>query len=174
VLVDGVYEAAPPPADGQPAPKPKYTARSEEEMRKISDIVKKAMGYSQERGDEVQVENVAFGFEGEEGPGATAQAENKLTAWAPYIRYGVGAVMFLLVLLFVVRPLVGMLTSPPAVTASAEAIGGPSLASQDALALGGGGLQALPGIAPTAIADMARSNPQSAAMVLKKWMKPTA
>ena len=171
VLVDGTYEAAPPPADGQPAPKPKYTARSEEEMRKIIDIVKKAMGFSQERGDEVQVENVAFGFEGEEGPGTSVQAESKLTAWAPYIRYGVGGVMFLLVLLFVVRPLVGMLTTappPPGVTAGATAIGG-----SDALALGGAGqFQALPGPQPAEIADLARSNPQSAAMVVKKWLRP--
>ncbi len=171
VLVDGTYEAA-PAGEGQPAPKPTYTPRTEEEMRKIADIVKKAMGFSQERGDEVQVENVAFGFEGEEGPGASAQADSKLTVWAPYVRYGVGAVMFLLVLLLVVRPLVGMLTSPPVHTP--QDIGAAAFASPEGLALGGGpGVQALPGPQPSVIADLARSNPQSAALVIKKWMKPT-
>lgn len=171
VLVDGTYEAAPAPAEGQPAPKPKYSPRTEEEMKKIADIVKKAMGFSQERGDEVQVENISFGFEGEEGPGTTAQAENKLTVWAPYVRYGVGAVMFLLVLLFVVRPLVGMLTTPPA--AAPQTFGGATLASPEGLALGGAPLQALSGPQTAEIADLARNNPQSAAMVVKKWLKPT-
>lgn len=169
VLVDGTYEA-PAPAEGQPAAKPKYTARTEDEMKKIVEIVKKAMGFSQERGDEVQVENVSFGFEGEEGPGATAQSDNTFAAWGPSIRYGVGAVMFLLVLLFVVRPLVGTLTAPPAV--QAQAIGGPVPAAAAGLAYDPGGLEALTGPQTAQIADMARSNPQSAATVVKKWLKP--
>lgn len=169
VLVDGTYEA-PAPVEGQPAAKPKYTARTEEEMKKIVEIVKKAMGFSQERGDEVQVENVSFGFEGEEGPGATAQGDNKFAAWAPYIRYGVGAVMFLLVLLFVVKPLVGTLTAPP--TMQPHGIGGPGLASLEGATMGAGGLEALSGPQTAHIADMARSNPQSAAVVVKKWLKP--
>jgi hypothetical protein len=66
-----------------------------------------------------------------------------------------------------------MLTAPP--TPAPQEIGAGAFASPEGLALGGGpGVQALPGPQSAAIADLARSNPQSAALVLKKWMKPTA
>lgn len=53
VLVDGTYKAN---EDGTKA----YSARTPEEMTKLDDLVKKAIGFNQQRGDEVKVENIQF------------------------------------------------------------------------------------------------------------------
>ncbi|WP_300361319.1 flagellar basal-body MS-ring/collar protein FliF [Hydrogenimonas sp.] len=53
VVVDGKYI---PSDDGTM----KYTPRSEEELQRISDLVKQAIGYSAKRGDQVTVSNFKF------------------------------------------------------------------------------------------------------------------
>lgn len=166
VLVDGVYEAA-KAADGKPAadqPK-KYVARSEEDMKRIEEIVKKAMGYSAERQDQVQVTNVAFDIGTDEpsaqGIEAAADATNP---FIPYLRYGVGGVFFLLILFMVVRPLLSMLGTSGA---PAESVGVtpelPASVSQVEAAL--------EGTSRTQLIQMARNNPDSTAVVVKQWLK---
>lgn len=186
VLVDGTYEAAKPAdsakdeaKEGAAEAKRKYIPRSDMEMKQIEEIVKKAMGYSAERQDQVEVVNVPFGFEAEDGPGATADAALPTpTVWAPYVRYGVAALLFGLILIFVVRPLLG------ALTAGASASAGPMMAAESQLAMPNGMTMppALPmtvgqleatigGLPRTQIVDMARGNPQSTALIVKQWLK---
>lgn len=166
VLVDGVYEGA-KAADGKPAADQtkKYAARSEEDMKRIEEIVKKAMGYSAERQDQVQVTNVQFDIGTEEpsaqGIEAAADATNP---FIPYLRYGVGGVFFLLILFMVVRPLLTMLGTTGA---SAEQVGVtpelPASVSQVEAAL--------EGTSRTQLIQMARNNPDSTAVVVKQWLK---
>lgn len=168
VLVDGLYEAA---KAGESADKAgdaakKYTPRSEEDMRRIEDIVKKAMGYSAERQDQVQVVNVQFGFGPEEPQTSTVEAVAEAPKpWLPYLRYGVGALLFLMILLFVVRPLIGMLG------ATAEAAG--VEAATPSLPASVGAVEASLTSAPdrAQIIDMARKNPDTTAVVVKQWLK---
>jgi hypothetical protein len=54
VAVDGVTA---PGKDGKPGP---YTARSAQEMQQIEQLVRSAVGYNQQRGDQVTVVNVRF------------------------------------------------------------------------------------------------------------------
>ena len=64
VLVDGVYTAN---AEGQQV----YEPRSEEELEQLEDLVRSAIGYDADRGDEVRVINMQFAanqFGFEEGP----------------------------------------------------------------------------------------------------------
>ncbi len=174
VLVDGTYET--PKTAGDAADKPagevvkKYIPRSEEDLKRIEDIVKKAMGYSAERQDQVQVVNVQFGFGPEEPASATVEAVAETTQpWMPYMRYVVGALLFLLILFFVVRPLIAMLgvssieataaeATPPALPASVGAVEA-SLESSASRAQ---------------IVDMARKNPDGTAVVVKQWLKGNA
>ena len=115
VLVDGTYEAA-KTGEGDKTglaetPK-KYAPRSEEEMKRIEDIVKKAMGYNADRQDQVEVVNIQFGFGVEEPVGAAIEATPDATkVWMPYVRYAVGGALFVLLLFFVVRPLMTMLVT---------------------------------------------------------------
>ena len=64
VLVDGTYLAPPPPAEGEEAPETPppatYQPRTEEELQTYTDIVKRAVGFDEERGDTIEVRNIAF------------------------------------------------------------------------------------------------------------------
>ncbi len=65
VLVDGTYVTPPPPAGDatteEPVPsEPVYQPRSEDDLLVYTDIVKRAVGFDSERGDTIEVRNVAF------------------------------------------------------------------------------------------------------------------
>lgn len=105
VLVDGLYTTTP---DG----KMTYAPRAQEELDRISTLVRSAMGYDKNRGDIVEVVNLKFA----ESPLAAPSAEapkgfmDKFqfgpTDIVSMIEKGVLLVLSLLVLLFVMRPLV--------------------------------------------------------------------
>ncbi|HEU4683472.1 MAG TPA: flagellar basal-body MS-ring/collar protein FliF [Nitrospira sp.] len=166
VLVDGTYEAVKAPG-GEKAgtgETRKYVPRSAEEMTRIEEIVKKAMGYSAERQDQVEVVNMQFGF-GEESQSAGTESTPELQKpWMPYVRYAVGGVLFLLLLFLVVRPLLGMLATAPAPALSAEAPSLPASVGQVEASLAAGKPRAQ-------IVDMARGNPDATAVVVKQWLK---
>jgi flagellar M-ring protein FliF len=157
VLVDGTYEA---PAEGGDGTR-KYVPRTEEELAKLTDLVKKAMGFSDARQDQVQVVNVAFESEAISEAGDAAAPAASLANWAPYARYGTGLILALIVVLFVVRPILSMLLAAP----SASVASAP-LALQE---IGNGPLQALP--RKDEVIALAKQNPQAAAQVVKKWMR---
>ena len=114
VMVDGVYEKN---ADGQM----EYRPRTEEEMEQITALVKSAVGYDANRGDLVDVENLRF-----------AQFAEQLneTSEILYLGFtkdellriaeGLGvAIVAVLVILLVIRPLINN-AFEPAATAAAE------------------------------------------------------
>jgi flagellar M-ring protein FliF len=123
VAIDGVTA---PGKDGKPGP---YTARSAEEMQHLTDLVKAAMGFSTDRGDQVQVINEQFSH-ADDGEGVTAASgmnfdKNDLMR---IIEMAVMGVVALLILFFVLRP---MLKSA---SAGFQAAGGNAL-----IPSGGGG-----------------------------------
>ncbi|MGB0909397.1 MAG: flagellar basal-body MS-ring/collar protein FliF [Nitrospirales bacterium] len=167
VLVDGTYA----PAEGADAggeasdSDMKYIPRSEEEMTKLVDIVKKSVGFSEARGDEIEVVNTPFeGTPLKEGDEHVATVvQSFLTTWGGVIKPAVFLLLGLLVLLFVVRPMVTSLTTPPAE---------PVQIPQDGL--------------PATVADyeseitetpeetaikLASDNPATAAHVIRSWLK---
>jgi flagellar M-ring protein FliF len=167
VLVDGMYEGG-KASEGEKTSTSvakKYVARSEEDMKRIEEIVKKAMGYSANRQDQVQVTNVQFDIATEEPPaqGVEAAAE-PANSFTPYIRYAVGGGLFLLILFMVVRPLMAMLgtTGQPAEGGTTPQL--PASVSQVEASIAGGKPRAQ-------IVDMARGNPDAATMVVKQWLK---
>jgi len=110
ILVDGRYEMAP---GARPDAKPKYFPRSPDEMQKIEALVKSAVGFNAERGDQVTVANIPFQETGEGG------AEPERWWDAPIVqtllKNGLIALGFLALLLFVIRPLLKILkTEKPA------------------------------------------------------------
>ncbi len=166
VLVDGTYEIAKAAEGAAEAPK-KYVPRTEEEMKRFEEIVKKAMGYSAERQDQVEVVNVQFGFASEEPVGAGVEAAADSTKmWMPYVRYAVGGVLFLLILFMVVRPLMGMLAATAAPPIPAETPALPASVGQVEAAI--------VGKQPAQILEMAKSNPANTAVVVKQWLKNNA
>lgn len=166
VLVDGTYEGGGKAGEaGADQPK-KYVPRSEEEMKRIEEIVKKAMGYSTERQDQVEVVSIQFGLGAEEPTGGVEAAPDASKVWMPYVRYAVGGVLFFLIFFMVVRPLMVMLVQ------SAPAAGGDET---PALPASVGQVEAaISGKQPGQILDMAKNNPANTAVVVKQWLKSNA
>jgi len=157
VLVDGTYAAA------QGQTEKKYSPRTEDEVRQFEDMVKKAIGFTADRGDEVKVVNLPFESVPVEELGeaaAPSQAMPLIMSAAKYVAPIIGVV---LLFLFVIRPLMKMLTAPPprpvaapAMTAAMEqqrTIATPERSSQDQLI------------------DWAKKNPKEAANLIKGWME---
>lgn len=166
VLVDGTYEGGGKASEaGADQPK-KYVPRSEEEMKRIEEIVKKAMGYSTERQDQVEVVSIQFGLGAEEPAGGVEATPDASKAWMPYVRYAVGGVLFFLIFFMVVRPLMVMLVQ------SAPAAG---VGETPALPASVGQVEAaISGKQPGQILDMAKNNPANTAVVVKQWLKSNA
>jgi flagellar M-ring protein FliF len=102
VAVDGTNA---PAVKGKPGA---YTPRSPEEMKRLDDLVKAAIGFSADRGDVVSVVNVRFPHvEGEGGvTAASPLAGFDKNDIMRAVEVGVLAVVAVLILFFVVRPLV--------------------------------------------------------------------
>ncbi|MBA5870782.1 MAG: flagellar M-ring protein FliF [Nitrospira sp. CR2.1] len=168
VLVDGIYEGGAKTGEAGAEQQPKkYVPRSEEEMKRIEEIVKKAMGYSTERQDQVEVVNVQFGLGVEEPAGEAVEATADSTrAWMPYIRYAVGGVLFFLILFMVVRPLMAMLVASAPAPAESDTPTLPASVGQVEAAISGK--------QPAQILDMAKNNPANTAVVVKQWLKSNA
>lgn len=149
VLIDGAQKAG---ADG------KFTPRPPDELERYKELVKKAVGFSDERGDQIEVVNAPF--EGTlqaepEAPGMMA----RMSEWSDVIWRVVGIVLFLVVSLMVVRPfLLAMVSRVPAVSQRAL------VAAVEHVALP----------EPTSftrdVGEIARSNPQQTAMVIRQWV----
>jgi len=166
VLVDGIYEGGNASAAGTSTADQtkKYVARPEEDMKRIEEIVKKAMGYSAARQDQVQVTNVQFDIAVEEPSAQGIEvAADSTSPLMPYLRYGVGGVFFLLILFMVVRPLMSMLGTTGAPSAQGN---------QPTLPASVGQVEAaLEGKPRSQLVDLARNNPDSTAVIVKQWLK---
>ena len=140
VLVDGVHQVA---EDGTKS----YEPRTAEELAQIDALVKSAIGFDEKRGDVVNVVNMKFAEpELIEDSGMTLLGLDKtdLMRLAELI---VLAVVALLVLLLVVRPLLSRILAMPTVAPANVALAGP--ADQLALPLGAAAALAIPGPAQT-------------------------
>jgi flagellar M-ring protein FliF len=114
VIVDGTYELAIGEDEW------KYSPRTQEELTKIEDIVKRTVNFDAERGDEIEVVNIPF----ETAKLVQDEEEAIEEGWASglknytsYMRYVFLGVFLFFTFMFVVRPLVRWLTSTPTVGA---------------------------------------------------------
>ena len=103
VVVDGTYKES---ADEKGQKNKQYVPRSQEEMKSLENIVKRAIGYSEERKDQIEVINMPF-------YGAVPEEDIKEVKGSPwlqeYLLMGykpvVSLVLALLFIFFVFRPL---------------------------------------------------------------------
>jgi flagellar M-ring protein FliF len=115
VLVDGTYETA---ADGAKTYKP----RSSDQLDQIANLVKSAIGYDDKRGDTVQVTNLQFNQP--DIPELADQPEGLFSVGqidvVRLIELGALAVVSLLIIFLVIRPLIkGIVNGPGAIAAGA-------------------------------------------------------
>jgi flagellar M-ring protein FliF len=110
VIVDGAYKEA---QDAKGKKVREYQTRSPEEMKNIESIVKKAIGYDEKRGDQVEVINMPFTW-------SVSEEETKAMSgevWKEYILISykplVSLLLAVLFIFFVVRPLLKKRISVP-------------------------------------------------------------
>ena len=151
VLIDGAAKG------GEGAKE--FVPRPAEELERYKELVKKAVGFSEERGDQIEV--VSAPFEGvlQAEPDAPGMLD-RMSDWSDVIWRVVGVLLFLVVSLTVVRPfLLAMVSRVPAVPQRAL------VAAVEQMALP----------EPTSftrdVGEIARTNPQQTAMVIRQWVE---
>ncbi len=128
VLIDGSYESL---TDEEGLTTQKYIPRSEADMAKLTGIVKKTMGYSSDREDQVEVVNIPFEAAPDGDLGALSESTaDKIKKWLPLVRQITGPLMILLVLFLVMRPIIKFLVTPPQQLVPLPAGSAEGLASQ--------------------------------------------
>ncbi len=140
VVVDGVYTKG---ASGEAT----YAARPQEELDRITALVRTAMGFDQRRGDQLEVVNLRFA----DTP-AAAVSDEKPGFFASmfsftrddlmrFVELAVLALLTLIVFFTVVRPLVKRMLSPdPNAGALSRPLSGPMTGAAMAISAGAGGM----------------------------------
>jgi len=162
VIVDGPYVSEKGP-DGKTIQK--FVPRSRREMKTFEDIVKKAMGFRSERGDQVSVTNIPFAIQTEE----VALVGNG-SPWLDYARKATKPLfnIFLIALffLFAVRPFKRWLKNAGEsifVPSLPQGEGVPQLSEQAGEAADKTGEK-------KRTAEITASNPDMAAQVIRAWL----
>jgi flagellar M-ring protein FliF len=161
VLVDGTYQK------GEGAQKGAFVARNEQEMKKYDDIVKAAIGFDKNRGDQVIVENVPFETAAFEE--IAAEKPDYLRVAMSLLKYIIPIGVVLLLFTLVIKPLLKTLSAPvtyrPPQGAAIYGLPG----------MPGVGPQSAPSTPEEAAREralsMVGSNPKQAAGVVKEWLQ---
>ncbi len=160
VLVDGDYKTV----EG----KSTYSPRSSEEMAKLEQIVKAAMGFSEERGDDISLVNVPFTAQ-KAGPSTLGKAVDVGTR---LLKPVANLILALLFIFLVIKPLLKRYVFVPSEEGAARLPGG-------AGELGEGELPApepMPVLEPVPnpqekLQSLANQYPERAAALIKIWLR---
>jgi flagellar M-ring protein FliF len=102
VVIDGIYKEETGTGGNK---EKKYASRSQDEMKHLENVVKKAIGFNEGRGDQVEVINLPFYW-------STADEETKAEEESSYQHYlpmiykpAISLVLVLLFIFFVLRPI---------------------------------------------------------------------
>jgi flagellar M-ring protein FliF len=158
VVVDNAPAAS---KDAKPAP------RSDEEMRKITDVVRAAAGIDEDRGDLLIVANSPFDETASVAAELQAESADRWHSLIQVARYLALPLAVLLVVFLVIRPAIGALRSvraPAALGAGAP----PTIAELQASLAGGGAPGG--GKLRRQLMDAAATDPEAAALVVRGWL----
>ncbi|MGO9016524.1 MAG: flagellar basal-body MS-ring/collar protein FliF [Dissulfurispiraceae bacterium] len=167
VLIDGTYK--------KDKGKQVYQSRSEAELNKYEEIVKAAIGFNKERGDQVIVDNVPFETVPEE-----VEKTDYMKIVLSALKYLVPIVLIMMIILFVIKPVIETLKTMP------EARGLPPTGLPPGVGVAGvggpGGVGGLGGVGEeeagliskeamkTKVTEVVKKDPRRAASILKEWL----
>lgn len=166
ILVDGKYEAAAAGKDGK-AGKAKYVPRTPDELQKIEALVKSAVGFNTDRGDQVTVANIPF-QEMEDGASAAGDGwwnAPVFMALAKNLLIGVG---FFALLFLVIRPLLRSVSSGGPTTF--ETFDSPEAQIQQMIEAQRKQLSSQAAV-QTELINKVKSEPYQASQVIKNWLE---
>jgi flagellar M-ring protein FliF len=163
VVIDGPYVTAKGPK-GETVRK--FEPRSRKEMKEFENMVKRAIGFSDTRGDQVNVSNIPFAIENMQQPMAEQKA-----GWTNYVKKGIkpffNILLVLLFFLFALKPFRSWLKQtkeylgPPTLPAGAMV---PELGVPSGEAAGAH-------IKKEQILDLTRTDPQKIVEVIRGWVQ---
>ncbi|HXW69347.1 MAG TPA: flagellar basal-body MS-ring/collar protein FliF, partial [Dissulfurispiraceae bacterium] len=163
VLVDGTYK--------KEKDKQVYQARSEAELKKYDELIKAAIGFNKERGDQVIVENVPFETVPEE-----VEKTDYLRVVLSVLKYMVPIVLIILIILFVLKPVIETLKaapharglpgefSPSAGVAGVGGAGGPGVVGEEDIEVPSAAVM------KARVTEVVKKDPRKAATILKEWL----
>ncbi|MDA8414007.1 MAG: flagellar basal-body MS-ring/collar protein FliF [Desulfobacteraceae bacterium] len=172
ILVDGKYEAAAAAKSGKES-KPKYSPRSPEELQKIEALVKSAVGYSADRGDQLTVVNVPFQESMDDAPVDAPKVWEKPF----FVDLGKNLLLglaFIALLLLVVRPLMKILSTPSASRNETLDLLESQRERMEKIEGGGHGLlpqQEMDFKGQTELLALVKQDPYQTAQVLQNWLR---
>jgi len=162
VIVDGSYKEV---ADAKGGAKTKqFLARPPEEMEKLENVVKTAMGYDESRGDQLEVVSMPFNWAvTEEDPKAAVPGipwkEYLLVAYKPVV----SLILAVLFIFFVVRPLLKRKGYAPGEASLLPGNPAPALTPEGAPALRAGDIR-------EQTLQLAQGNPSKTVGIVKTWL----
>ena len=173
VLVDGLYENK-PDAAGQV--KSVFVGRAPEQLKSLEEIVKKAVGYDDARGDQISVSNVPFSAD--LGPMDEVGPRNR---WLEMLKSNqkiiMNFVLMIFIFLFVVRPIVKkfqqMPKTKPDLAPPQPQAALPAGASADAFGLIPtleGSQDSLPSMRDR-IVDFVERDPEKTREIIRTWLR---
>jgi flagellar M-ring protein FliF len=168
-MVDGTYEKV---VDKEGIPSLKYQARTPEEVRFFNKLVKNAIGFNEERGDQVEVVSMPFALSMVQEPEPDAMQN-----WREIAEGLAKPLVYLLiavaVMLLIVRPFLRLLAAKPfegrrrPLVEMAEGGGGAGMATaEEDLSLSPRGLTD-----QERIYRLAQSDPDRAADLVRRWLR---
>ena len=178
VLVDGVWE----PQEGAA---PRFRERTAEELSRLTALVRSAVGADERRGDRVEVVSLRFAVPEPEAPGAAPWLGLPFgpATLARLAESGVFALVALLAVMLVARPLSRQLSATlrPAAALAGKGVG--ALAGEGGVAALTGGGEAENGALIQAeeqmrastlsrIAELVEKHPDEAVGVVRRWLSP--
>lgn len=148
-----------------------YKPRTPEEMTKYLDIVKSAVGFDEQRNDNIKVENVQFDKSMLIEQQKKLVQEERLELGMQVAKYLLGAIFILMFFTRVVRPLMNWMTvSVEVVPEGPDLSAGNRVLEEErkrlASELGPAALEIR-----KAVTDFADADPQYAASVVRKWLR---
>ena len=166
VLVDGKYEVPPTVKEGQAA-KAKYVPRSPDDLQKIEILVKNAVGFNAERGDQLTVQNIPFQDTGELGDVEVNKWWNNPFFMSLFKNLLIG-LGFLALILFVIRPLLSSLKliRPPVL----EALEPIHHEAGDKLTASERAQISMQMAEQQGLIDQAKKDPYQVAQILQNWL----
>ncbi len=142
-----------------------FVPRAQEEIDRYRELIKRAVGFNEERGDQIEVASAPFqeaaAVEAPEAPGMLA----RVGAFSEVLWRVAGIVVVLVVLMTVVRPFLLAMANRAPVAASQPYIPPPTAR---ATVVGAGGGTDLP--VPAGMLQMASQNPEHTADVIRQWL----
>ncbi len=159
VIVDGTYTAQ------SGSKEKKYTSRSAEEIKYYEDLVKNAIGYTSDRGDEVKVTNIPF--ENEPIEEMQEGIKDYLPAIMKIAKYFTPLLAMMLFFIFVLRPLVRTLAASTALQPVPE----PETNSSQVQIQGELNEHEKIDFSRNRLIEWAKKNPNQAADMIKTWIE---